>query len=130
MRSRIYLVILGILALALVAAGCGKKADVPAENSGSSAPAGGDPAKGKTVYANCTACHGAKGEGGVGPNFAPAEGKQAVDERLSEADHIAVVTDGRTGKIGFMPAWKDTLSDDDIRNVVAYEREVLAKGNQ
>lgn len=128
MRSRIYLVILGILALALVAAGCGKKADVPAENSGSSAPAGGDPAKGKTVYANCTACHGAKGEGGVGPNFAPAEGKQAVDERLDEATHIAVVTDGRADK--GMPGWKGTLSDDDIRNVVAYEREVLAKGNQ
>jgi len=67
----------------------------------------------------CASCHGATGEGGVGPSFV------GVTERLpDEAEHEAIVRDGRTT----MPAFGGTLSDEQIAAVVRYEREVLNNG--
>ncbi len=100
----------------------------PASNEPSQASSGGDVEKGKKIFAEkCAVCHGANGEGAVGPGFvsnakvttgATGDATKAVKDRLSEADHIKVVTEGRNA----MPAWKGQLSEEDIRNVVAYER--------
>lgn len=70
---------------------------------------------GKAVFtAKCSACHGAELQGSVGPNL--------VDEfwihgnKLSE---IALIV--RTGVLDKgMPAWQEMLSNDEIRNVVAF----------
>jgi mono/diheme cytochrome c family protein len=78
-----------------------------------------DVASGEEIYRErCASCHGGDGGGGSGP---PLEG---VADRLSLDDQIAVVTDGRAE----MPAWGDTLSEDDIAAVVDYQRTVLSPG--
>lgn len=102
----------------------------PSDNAGGSAQAsgGGDPAKGQKIFAEkCAVCHGANGEGAVGPGFisnakvttgATGDATKAVKDRLTEEEHINVVTNGRNA----MPAWKGQLSEQEIRDVVAYER--------
>ncbi len=134
-----------LCALALAAAGCGSPAggQQPADQgqqtadrvAGGQQPAdqgqqtadrvaggpGGDPANGRNIYASrCAACHGADGAGGIGPAFVAKGRNPAVADRLSEADHIKVVTDGRNA----MPAFKSQLSDQEIKDVVAYERSL------
>lgn len=76
---------------------------------------------GEEVYAtNCASCHGAAGQGGFGPQLADG----AVVERYPEVDdHRAVVVSGQ----GAMPAWGDTLTDEEIDAVVRYEREGLGR---
>lgn len=131
MRRKItWLALLGVLALALIAAGCGGgAADKGTGDAGTGAGAaaeggagGGDLAKGKAVYdANCAACHGKDGEGGVGPNLKSANGKPAVKDRLSEEEHLNTVKKGRLDK--GMPAW-ESLGEEQIKAVVAYERSM------
>jgi cytochrome c5 len=83
-------------------------------------------ADGKVVYeANCAACHGMEG-GGDGPaaaaltprprNFIKAEFKYGSDD----ASLIHTISNGVKGTA--MPAWKDTLSADQIKAVMTYER--------
>jgi mono/diheme cytochrome c family protein len=69
--------------------------------------------------ANCAACHGGDGSGGIGPRLA---GGRVVERFPDPADQIAVVTDGRGG----MPAWGGKLTDEEIAAVVEYTRTVLA----
>jgi len=97
--------------------------------------------QGAQVFAkNCSPCHGAQGEGGVGPKLAGGEAKLTFP---NEADHIAWVDTGsaphkgqpygdpaRPGgqhiaKSGGMPPFKGTLSDTEIKNVVTFERDGL-----
>jgi mono/diheme cytochrome c family protein len=88
---------------------------------------------------NCSSCHGAAGEGGVGPAL---ENGDAAITFPDEADHISWVQTGsgpfagkvygdpdreggpRTSK-GLMPGFAGTLSDAEIQAVVTYEREQL-----
>ena len=97
----------------------GGEQDDEDEGAGQASP-GDDPtddADGRDVYQQrCAACHGGSGEGASGPSLA------GVADRLSVDDHIAVIRDGR----GQMPGWDDTLSDEEIEAVVAYERDVLS----
>ena len=98
------------------------------------------PPDGAGLYrANCSSCHGAAGEGGVGPALENGETKLTFPE---EADHISWVQTGsgpfkdkvygdpdrdggpRMAK-GIMPGFAGTLSDAEIQAVVAYEREQL-----
>jgi mono/diheme cytochrome c family protein len=94
----------------------------------------------QTFAKNCSPCHGAQGEGGVGPKLAGGEAKLTFP---NEADHIAWVDTGsaphkgqpygdpnRPGgqhiaKSGGMPPFKGTLSDAEIKNVVTFERDGL-----
>jgi mono/diheme cytochrome c family protein len=96
---------------------------------------------GRTVYnsAGCSGCHGAAGEGGVGPALHGGDAKLTFP---NEADHISWVKTGsapfagkpygdpnrdggqRVAK-GLMPAFQGTLSDAEIQAVVTYEREQL-----
>ncbi|HEX2700960.1 MAG TPA: cytochrome c [Acidimicrobiales bacterium] len=87
----------------------------------------------------CSACHGAAGEGGVGPALAGGEAAKTFPD---EADHISWVKTGsapfrgqyygaedREGgqhgpATGGMPAFS-SLSDAEVEAVVLYEREEL-----
>lgn len=71
---------------------------------------------GKKVYVSkCLACHGAKGEGLVGPNMTDEywlHGKGSLE------DMYKVVVEGVPEK--GMIAWESQLSDEEIRAVVVY----------
>ena len=97
-------------------AGARSRTDAGAATDGG----GGTTASGEEIYQrSCASCHGGSGEGASGPSLV------GVDERLSLADHLAVVRNGR----GDMPAWEDTLTAAEIEAVVAYQRTVLAAGD-
>lgn len=76
---------------------------------------------GRKVYVdNCTACHGTRGEGGVG---LPLNSKALLTTATN--DTLAAITSvGRPNTV--MPAWAESnggpLTDQDIRNVVAFIR--------
>lgn len=96
---------------------------------------------GAAVYQrSCQSCHGARGEGGVGPKVAEGEARLTFP---NEADHIAWVESGsatkrgqpygdanrpggqRTASSGGMPAFAGQLSPAEISAVVLHEREAL-----
>jgi mono/diheme cytochrome c family protein len=107
------------------------------EFTGSGAGGGGADfiAMGEDVYqnvANCDGCHGAQGQGGVGPAFSGV-----LTTFGSCTDHIEWValgsegfqgegrsTYGDTGKpiAGGMPPFGSTLSEEQLASVVAFER--------
>lgn len=67
---------------------------------------------GEAVYQQCSACHGAEGEGGAGPAL-------AGNRNLENADyHISRILNGGAG----MPAFRDQLSDEQIAAVATFER--------
>jgi mono/diheme cytochrome c family protein len=69
---------------------------------------------------HCSACHGAQGQGAIGPQL----GDGAVVEAYPDIDdQIQVITDGR----GQMPSFGESLSRDDIRAIAEYEREELGQ---
>lgn len=96
---------------------------------------------GAQVYRSqgCSSCHGASGEGGVGPALAGGEAALTFPD---EADHEAWIKSGSGGvkgqpygdpdrpggqrgpAKGIMPGFPG-LSDEEIKAVVAYEREKL-----
>lgn len=96
---------------------------------------------GQQVYRaqGCSSCHGATGEGGVGPPLAGGESAITFPE---EADHEEWIKSGsgpfkgqpygdpdreggqRGPAQGIMPGYP-SLSDEEIKAVVAYEREKL-----
>jgi mono/diheme cytochrome c family protein len=96
---------------------------VPAlqEPGAGGAPGGGqaDAAQGAQIFQqNCTACHGAQAEGGIGPalrdsQYIQTAGDQAITDTISN---------GRPGTA--MPAWSQArgglLSDAQIANVIAF----------
>ena len=107
------------------------------EFTGSGAGGGGGDfvAMGEDVYLNvasCDGCHGAQGQGGVGPSFSGV-----LTTFGSCADHIEWVTLGSsgfqeagestygdTGKpiAGGMPSFGGTLTEEQLASVVAFER--------
>lgn len=72
-------------------------------------------ARGKEVFTqNCLACHGANGEGTVGPNLTDAywiNGHRPTDIH-------GVIADGRLAK--GMPSWKAVLGGGRVRDVAAF----------
>ncbi len=84
---------------------------------GAGAGAGGE-IDGAAVYADrCAVCHGASGEGGLGPTLA---GGAVVEAFPDAADQVVVVTEGRGG----MPDFGTTLSAEEIDAVVRYTRSL------
>lgn len=72
---------------------------------------------GATIYrAKCAGCHGLAGEGNLAP---PLIG---VADRMTAAEQVTVVSDGRGTMLAFSPA----LSDEQIAAVVEYTRSELA----
>jgi cytochrome c oxidase cbb3-type subunit 3 len=71
-------------------------------------------AKGKEIYAkNCAVCHGAEGQGLVGPNF--ADNSWLYGNKPGE-----IFKTVKNGTNKGMKAWKDELSPVDIQNVVSF----------
>ena len=83
-------------------------------------------AQGKEIYENnCADCHRSNGEG-LSVKF-PALNKNPYvlgDPSLV----IQTVLNGRKGKLGLMPSWKNDLDDQKIAAVLTYVRQ--AWGNQ
>ena len=91
--------------LALVAAACGGSGEAR-------------PTTGAGIYkAYCATCHGADGQGFVGPALAGL----MVEKYPDIEDQITVVREGR----GEMPAWRGDLTPKEIRTVVEYTRTRL-----
>lgn len=92
----------------------------------------GDPEMGKSLYqVNCVPCHGPKGDGN-GPNayflVPPPRNFTDPDEMVkvnTEEKLIQAVTAGKDGTS--MLSWKDILTEQQIRDVVAYVRTFLKK---
>ncbi len=90
----------------------------PAGTDSGGGAGSGETVSGQAVYAaNCAICHGADGDGGVGPRLAG----RMVEAYPDVADQIAVVTDGRGG----MPSFAARLDPEEIRAVVDYTRTEL-----
>jgi cytochrome c oxidase subunit II len=71
--------------------------------------------RGEKVYAaNCVACHGAQGQGGVGKPLAGS----AIVQDADKSKQLQIVLNGK----GVMPAWKGKLSDTDIAAVVTFTK--------
>jgi cytochrome c551 len=96
--------ILTLFAAALAAACSG---------GGSSAIAPKDAVAAKALYIEqkCAACHGANGEGGIGPGF-----KTAKPMSHSVEDLAKQITNGGNG----MTSFKDTLNQDQISELAKY----------
>lgn len=88
-------------------------------------------ADGAAIFAQfCAACHGQSGSGGSGPAL---QAGTEVAQFPEIADHIAFVTEGSqpgtpygtSGQgTGAMPGWGNTLTEEQIRAVVEYERSL------
>jgi mono/diheme cytochrome c family protein len=74
---------------------------------------------GQVFQANCARCHGANGEGGIGPTLAGV----VTHDFPNESDQIALVTNGK----GSMPRFGGNLTPAQIRQVVDYTRVGLGK---
>jgi mono/diheme cytochrome c family protein len=89
----------------------------------------GDAANGAKLYKRyCAGCHGADGRGGA-HTFMPHI------QNLTKKDYIEFLPDGylftviaeggaAVGKSGYMPAWQGTLSEQDIKDVIAFIRSL------
>jgi mono/diheme cytochrome c family protein len=88
----------------------------------------GDPAKGQALYGtNCATCHGASLEGGIGPALNPIEKLPGVNDPLSPAFLIQIITNGRQPQPGDpkqvpMPAkgGNASLTDQDVKDLASY----------
>lgn len=86
-----------------------------------------DPAaQGKKLYEdNCASCHRSNGEG-LPVRFPALKGSAFVQGDPEPV--IEILLNGRRGKMGRMPAWRDRLSDGELAAVATYIR--TAWGNQ
>ena len=77
-------------------------------------------AQGKEIYeANCAGCHRNNGEGL--PNTFPAlKGNPFV--MGDEVALVRLLLEGRQGKMGRMPAWKNRLNDSQVAAVATFIR--------
>ncbi len=70
---------------------------------------------GRRVFAaNCTLCHGVRGEGGQGPNLRDDYWIGGNDM----GDIIACIADGRAAR--GMPSWRASLARDQLRGLAAF----------
>jgi mono/diheme cytochrome c family protein len=94
------------------------------------APAAADPARGATHYATlCASCHGVRGagDGPAGQGLDPKPRRHddgAYMNALSNEHLFQVIKEGgaAVGKSPLMAPWGGALSDDQIRDVVAFVR--------
>src|SRR5690242_14756861 len=107
-------------------------ATVSAGSQGANAGASGaTTAAGAKVFStNCASCHGAQGQGLPG-SFPPLASNPVVTGDANKV--IGIVLNGLHGSItvngqtynGMMPAWKGTLSNKDVADVITYIRGSL-----
>jgi ubiquinol-cytochrome c reductase cytochrome c subunit len=84
-------------------------------------PPAGDPGQGQELYTlHCAACHGSTGQGGV-------TGAGLLAPAVTGLDRTALASATRVGPFAMPPFREDTLSDDELGDVVDY---VLAFDDQ
>jgi mono/diheme cytochrome c family protein len=107
-------------------------APAPSTPSSSSTPGGADASRGAAAYSSyCASCHGARGDGD-GPVAAALDPRPARHSdgaymnALSDEHLFRVIKEGgpAVGKSPLMAAWGGSLSDAQIRDVVAYIRSL------
>jgi len=129
MEMKRLVVLIAVLALVLAACGGGGSTTTAAPSGATvttasgSGGTSGDVALGKQVYEqNCVSCHSADLSGGIGKPLnagSPAAGD-------SDKELLEVITNGVSGTS--MPAWGNSLSEDEIKAVLAYIRSVQQGG--
>lgn len=80
-------------------------------------------AAGKSIFTSkCAICHGPNGDGNspIGKTLNVPDFHSAQARKMTEAEMKAIVTDGKNK----MPAFKDSLTDAEIRQVVDYVRHL------
>lgn len=99
----------------------------------------GDSAHGKAIYEKyCHFCHGPKGhgDGPIGIAITPKPVDFTTDKRMLKTDKqlFSSISNGirreKGGKEMAMPRWKDILSENDIRDVLAYVRQLEREGKK
>lgn len=94
---------------------------------GSASRAAGKPADdvgAQTFKSNCVVCHGADGTGtATGKALKAADLNSADVQKMTVAQMITQVNDGKNN----MPPFKNTLSPDQVKAVVAYVRATFGK---
>jgi ubiquinol-cytochrome c reductase cytochrome b subunit len=116
----------------VLAAQPAEAATTSASGGAAAAPANANGAK--VFSTNCSSCHGATGQGLPG-SFPPLANNPVVTGDPNKV--IGIVLHGLKGSItvsgqtynGQMPAWKGTLSDSDIADVVTYIRGSLGNNH-
>ena len=89
----------------------------------------GDAARGAPLYKRyCSGCHGADGRGGAHtfmPHIDSLTRKDYI-EFIPDGYLFTVITEGgeAVGKSGYMPAWGGTLSEQDIKDIIAHIRSL------
>ena len=105
----------------------------PADASGDTTPiAGGDPVAGRADYQTlCASCHGSEGagDGPVAVSLDPKPAKHddgAYMNTLSDEYLFQVIKEGgvAVGKSQMMAPWGGSVSDEQIRNLVAFIRSL------
>ncbi|UCD34156.1 MAG: cbb3-type cytochrome c oxidase subunit II [Nitrospiraceae bacterium] len=101
-------------------------------------PLAGDPAAtaaGKELYGeNCSVCHGASGEGDIGPSLVDGMFLY-VEGDLEDEDYFEMIYNGseegnvEAGRVmqGGMPAFGEELSKDEIWSIIAFIRTLQGK---
>jgi mono/diheme cytochrome c family protein len=106
---------LGLMVLAVAAAG-----------TETSAPA--DRGNGKMIYeSRCLECHGSegRGDGEKAPFLSPRPGSlvSAATSAKSDRDLLRTIENGKPRTA--MPAWKDILTEEEMREVLRYVRSLV-----
>lgn len=101
-----------------IAIGVLVSATVPAANAAGEAPPALTPEVKQIFAAQCSWCHGAWGmKPDKGPQLAGTKmTEQQVEERI------------RDGKQGYMPAFRKTLSDEEIETMAKYIKSLKPEG--
>jgi mono/diheme cytochrome c family protein len=93
---------------------------------------GGDPVSGREIYVNtCIRCHGIDGKGALGIKLAPppADLTSAVVQNRLDGTLFRRIHEGKPNTA--MGAWKHSLSDEEIWDVLAYVRTLgVGSGGQ
>ena len=95
---------------------------------GSTPPLRGNPDEGKLIFEDrCAACHGphGRGDGPRAPFLSPRPASliSAGTSVKSDVELLAVITNGKPRTD--MPAWKDLLTEEQRRDVLAYIRTLV-----
>ncbi|MFN8412384.1 MAG: c-type cytochrome [Anaerolineales bacterium] len=130
MMKKVLFFVLILGALAIAACGTSKAAiptpaPVPAEYAGKTSPLGADAAAaGAEVFkTNCESCHGPQGHGDGPAGAALDPAPRNLPELMPLVGDDFLYWRINTGKEGTsMVAWKGTLTDEQIWQVIAYIR--------
>jgi len=88
----------------------------------------GDPERGKPIFEQrCAVCHGpqGRGDGPEAPFLSPRPASliSAATSVKTDADLLKAIANGKPRTA--MPAWKDVLSEQERRDVLAYIRSLV-----